>query len=38
MPVTYYGSEPLTKELFNKELVDSPPAAVAVDVETISLK
>ncbi len=38
MAVTYYGSETVSKELFNRQLVDSPPSIVGVDTETISLK
>ena len=38
MSVTYFGPETVTKELFNKQLVLSPPSVISVDVETISLK
>lgn len=38
MPVTYFGPETVSRELFNKQLVTSPPPVIAVDVETISLK
>lgn len=38
MSVTYFGSQQASKELFNQQLVDSPPPVISVDVETISLK
>lgn len=38
MSVTYFGSQQVSKELFNQQLVDSPPPVISVDVETISLK
>ncbi|KKM68843.1 hypothetical protein LCGC14_1456820 [marine sediment metagenome] len=38
MTVTYVGNRKLTKELLIEQLVDSPPAVVAIDVETISLE
>lgn len=37
MPVTYFGQDTLTPEFFRQWLVDSPPPAVVVDIETISL-
>lgn len=38
MPVAYFGQGEPTKELFNRQLVDSPPPVIAIDVETVSLK
>jgi len=38
MSVAYYGPETVTKDLFNRQLVDSPPPVISVDVETVSLK
>lgn len=38
MTVTYFGKHELTSKLFYQQLVDSPPAAIGVDLETISLK
>lgn len=38
MTVIYSGNNEPTKELFRKQLVDSPPAIISVDVETISLE
>ena len=38
MTVTYYGPATATKALFNQQLIDSPPAVIALDTETISLK
>lgn len=38
MPVTYFGSETVSKELFNRQLVKSPPPVISMDVETISLE
>lgn len=38
MTLTYYGSEHASKDLFYKQLIDSPPAVIAIDTETISLK
>lgn len=38
MTVSYYGHKEVSRELFNEQLVDSPPSAIAVDAETISLK
>jgi len=36
--VIYSGYGELTKELFNDRLINNPPPAIAIDVETISLK
>lgn len=38
MPVQYFGHLTATKQLFNQQLVSSPPAIVGWDIETISLK
>lgn len=38
MSVTYFGDKIVSRELFNEQLVYSPPSIVSVDVETISLK
>ena len=38
MPVSYFGPETPTKELFNRQLVNISSGVVAIDVETISLK
>ena len=38
MTVSYYGSQPLTKDLFYQQMIDSPPAIIAIDTETIDLK
>uniref|UniRef100_A0A6M3K8U5 Putative DNA polymerase n=1 Tax=viral metagenome TaxID=1070528 RepID=A0A6M3K8U5_9ZZZZ len=37
MAVDYYGSEPLTKDKFRHDLMDSPPEIISVDCETVSL-
>lgn len=38
MPVQYFGHQSATKELFNQQLVLSPPTIIGWDIETISLK
>jgi DNA polymerase-1 len=38
MPVTHFGPNPVSKELFNQQLVESPPPVIAIDTETISLR
>lgn len=38
MSVTYFGPETVSKELFNRQLVDSPSPVIGFDIETISLK
>ena len=38
MTVQYYGPATASKNLFNEQLIDNPPAVIAIDTETISLK
>lgn len=37
MPL-YFGNQQVSKDLFRQQLVDSPPAIISIDIETISLK
>ena len=38
MSVTYFGQRTMSKDLFNEQLVHSPPPVISIDIETISLK
>lgn len=38
MPLYYYGPSSNPKQVFQEKLIDSPPPAISIDVETVSLK
>ena len=38
MTVAYFGSDVVSKELFNSQLIEHPPSVIAVDAETVSLR